>query len=67
VPRLGYDRAAAIARKAHRERLSLREAAVASGALTGEEFDRVVRPETMVPRPEPIPPGKAPTGGGGTT
>jgi fumarate hydratase class II len=67
VPRLGYDRAAAIARKAHRERLSLREAAVASGALTGEEFDRVVRPETMVPRPAPTPLGEAPTGGDGTT
>jgi fumarate hydratase class II len=52
VPRLGYDRAAAIARRAHTERSSLRDAAVASGDLTGEEFDRLVRPETMVFRPE---------------
>jgi len=67
VPRLGYDRAAAIAHKAHREGLSLREAAVASGELSGEEFDRFVRPETMVSRPEPAPPGKAAIGRDGTT
>jgi len=48
VPRLGYDRAAEIAVKAHREGLTLREAAVALGALTAEEFDALVRPEGMV-------------------
>ena len=51
APRLGYDRAAAIAKKAHREGLTLKEAAVALGYLTAEEFDREVRPERMV-RPE---------------
>jgi fumarate hydratase class II len=47
APRLGYDRAAEIAKKAHREGLSLREACVALGHLTAEEFDRHVRPEGM--------------------
>jgi fumarate hydratase, class II len=47
APRLGYDRAAEIAKKAHREGTTLREAAVALGYLTAEEFDRQVRPERM--------------------
>jgi fumarate hydratase class II len=51
APRLGYDRAAEIAKKAHREGLTLKEAAVALGYLTAEEFDREVRPERMV-KPE---------------
>ncbi|MDE2605344.1 MAG: class II fumarate hydratase [Burkholderiales bacterium] len=46
-PHIGYDKAAAIAKKAHREGTSLREAAVASGFVTGEQFDRWVRPERM--------------------
>jgi fumarate hydratase, class II len=48
APRLGYDRAAEIAKKAHREGLTLREAALALGYLTGEEFDREVQPERMI-------------------
>ena len=48
TPRLGYDRAAEIAKKAHREGLTLKEAALALGHLTGEEFDRWMRPERMV-------------------
>ncbi|MEK7338473.1 MAG: class II fumarate hydratase [candidate division NC10 bacterium] len=48
APRLGYDRAAEIAKKAHREGLTLKDAAVALGYLTAEEFDRSVRPERMV-------------------
>ncbi len=48
APVLGYDRAAEIAKKAHREGLTLKEAAVALGYLTAEEFDRHVRPERMV-------------------
>jgi len=47
APRLGYDRAAEIAKKAHHEGSTLREAAVALGYLTAEEFDREVRPERM--------------------
>ncbi len=48
VPRLGYDRTAAIVLAAHREGLTLREAVLRSGALTAEEFEALVRPEAMV-------------------
>ena len=48
VPRLGYDRAAEIAKKAHREGTTLREAALGLGALTAEEFDALMKPEQMV-------------------
>jgi fumarate hydratase class II len=48
TPAIGYDRAGAIARHAHREGLSLREAALALGEITGEEFDRWVQPREMV-------------------
>jgi fumarate hydratase, class II len=48
APRLGYDRAAAIAKKAHREGTTLKEAALSLGYLTAEEFDEEVRPEKMV-------------------
>ncbi len=48
APRLGYDRAAAIAKKAHAEGITLKAAAVALGYLTAEEFDREVRPQSMV-------------------
>lgn len=47
-PHIGYDRAAEIAKKAHREGVTLREAALALGYLTAEDFDRWVRPEAMV-------------------
>lgn len=47
-PHIGYDKAAFIAKKAHKEGTSLREAAIASGFLTGEQFDQWVRPEKMV-------------------
>jgi fumarate hydratase, class II len=46
-PHIGYDKAGAIAKHAHHHHLSLREAAVALGHLTAEEFDRLVRPEKM--------------------
>ncbi len=48
TPVIGYDRAGAIARHAHRHRLSLREAALVLGELSAEEFDRGVRPDRMV-------------------
>jgi len=48
TPLLGYDRAAEIAKKAHQEGLTLKEAATTLGYLTAEEFDRHVRPERMV-------------------
>ena len=47
-PHIGYDKSASIAKKAHKEGTSLRDAAVASGHLTGDEFDAWVRPEAMV-------------------
>jgi fumarate hydratase class II len=46
-PHIGYDKAAQIAKKAHKEKTSLREAAVASGHLTEEQFDQWVDPEAM--------------------
>jgi fumarate hydratase, class II len=48
APHIGYDRAAAIAKRAHREGSTLREAALASGHLTAEQFDRWVRPQDML-------------------
>ena len=47
-PHIGYDKSAAIAKKAHKEGTSLRDAAIASGHLTADEFDAWVRPETMI-------------------
>jgi fumarate hydratase class II len=47
TPKIGYDKAAEIAHKAHHEHLSLREAALKLGHLTAEEFDRLVKPEDM--------------------
>lgn len=47
-PHIGYDKAAAIAKKAHAEGLTLKESALALGFLSAEEFDRLVRPEVMV-------------------
>ncbi len=48
APSLGYDTAAAIAKKAHHEGITLKEAAVALGHLTGEEYDERVRAADMV-------------------
>ena len=50
-PHIGYDKAAKIAKKAHKEGTTLREAALASGWLTAEQFDAWVRPEEMVGAP----------------
>src|SRR5437667_6123315 len=53
APLIGYDKAAEIAKHAHHKGLTLREAALQLGHVTPEQFDRVVRPETMVgPDPE---------------
>jgi len=46
-PLIGYDKAAQVAKKAHKERSTLREAVVALGFLSGEEFDAAVVPEEM--------------------
>ncbi len=47
-PHIGYDNAAKAAKKAHQEGTTLKEAVLALGLLTSEEFDRFVRPEDMV-------------------
>ncbi|MBE7940048.1 MULTISPECIES: class II fumarate hydratase [Ramlibacter] len=47
-PHIGYDKAAQIAKQAHTEGSSLREAAIASGFVSAEQFDAWVRPEKMV-------------------
>ena len=48
VPHIGYDRAAEISRRAHLEGCSLREAALALGHVTPEQFDAWVQPARMV-------------------
>ncbi|MFL5325870.1 MAG: class II fumarate hydratase, partial [Microvirga sp.] len=48
APKIGYDKAAAIAKSAHKNGTTLKEEAVRSGHVTAEEFDAVVRPETML-------------------
>ncbi len=47
-PKIGYDNAAKVAKKAHAEGTTLKEAALALGLLTAEEFDQWVRPENML-------------------
>ena len=49
-PHIGYDKAAYIAKKAHKEGSSLRDAAIASGHVTAEQFDQWVVPRDMVGR-----------------
>src|SRR5207247_11469703 len=48
APHIGYDRAAEIAKKAHREGSTLREAALALGYVSAADFDRWVKPEAMI-------------------
>jgi fumarate hydratase class II len=48
APKIGYDKAARIAKTAHAKGTTLREEAVGGDYVTGVEFDRLVRPEKMV-------------------
>jgi len=48
APHIGYDKAGAIAKKAHHEGTTLREAALALGHVSDADFDAWVRPEKMV-------------------
>ncbi|MEI6915039.1 MAG: class II fumarate hydratase [Armatimonadota bacterium] len=48
APTIGYDSAAAVAHKAHQEHSSLKEAALAMGLVTEQEYDAAVRPEDML-------------------
>jgi fumarate hydratase, class II len=47
-PHIGYDKAAAIAKKAHNENKTLKQAAIESGFVTEEQFDQWVKPESMI-------------------
>jgi len=47
APRIGYDNAAKVAKTAHQQHISLREAAIRLGHLTQEEFDALVNPADM--------------------
>ena len=46
-PHIGYDKAAQAAKNAHKRKISLRDSVVELGLMTGEEFDRLVKPEEM--------------------
>jgi len=46
-PHIGYDKAAQVAKNAHKKNISLRQSAVELGYLTGEQFDKLVVPEEM--------------------
>jgi fumarate hydratase class II len=48
TPCIGYDKAAVIAKKAHSENITLRQAAIASGFVDGKTFDRLVNPRKMI-------------------
>jgi len=48
APKIGYDAAAKIAKTAHKNGTTLKEEALASGLVTSEEYDEIVRPETMI-------------------
>jgi fumarate hydratase class II len=48
APKIGYDRAAAIAKAAHANGTTLREEAIRLGDVSAAEFDRLVRPESMI-------------------
>ena len=47
-PHIGYDKAAEVAKKAYNDNLSLREAIIDLGYMSGEEFDQLVQPEKMI-------------------
>ena len=47
-PHIGYDKAAEVAKKAYKDNLSLREAIIDLGYMSGEEFDQLVQPEKMI-------------------
>jgi fumarate hydratase class II len=49
-PHIGYEKAAAIAKKAHKEGTTLKQAALKLGYVTGKQFDAWVKPEKMVGR-----------------
>jgi fumarate hydratase class II len=47
-PMIGYDKAAKVVQKAHREGITLKQAALSLGFLTEQQFDEIVDPRKMV-------------------
>jgi fumarate hydratase, class II len=47
-PHIGYDNAAKIAKKAHAEGTTLKEAALSLGLVKAEDFDKWIKPEEMI-------------------
>ncbi len=47
-PKIGYDKAAEVAKKAHKEGTTLKEACLTLGYLKADEFDKLVRPDDML-------------------
>jgi len=45
---IGYDNSAKIAKKAFKEKITLKEAAIRLGYISGKEFDKIVQPKKMV-------------------
>jgi fumarate hydratase class II len=66
VPHIGYDRAAKIAQQAARQGITLRAAALESGTVSAEEFERWVRPEAMLGPEDTARDGVSPAEGGRT-
>jgi fumarate hydratase class II len=48
VPEIGYDQAATLAKKAHKNGTTLREEAILSGVISAEQYDQWVNPELML-------------------
>jgi fumarate hydratase class II len=48
APHIGYDNAAKVAKQAHHDGTTLREAAIALGLVSAEDFDRWVQPASMI-------------------
>ena len=47
-PKVGYDKAAKIAKKAHKKGTTLKEESVKSGLITEREYDKIVNPKKMI-------------------
>ena len=47
-PHIGYDKAAEVSKKAFKENISLREAIIVLKYMSGEDFDKLVKPENMI-------------------
>jgi fumarate hydratase class II len=63
APHIGYDKAAKVAKHAHATGATLRDAALTLGVLTGEDYDRWVKPQEMIGPDHRLDPAKSPPGG----